>query len=507
MARVISQKMARTARFSLLFSLLWLAGCAQFATVKPTQPKLAITGSPQPALLASESQLKSAARLEKTDPARALGSYLASAETALDRLDHQPADRQARDLYNFSVARAIGVIEEAKLDPWDRPLTVPGPEGNYTLTTIKHPGPDRDPAAYDIIPSDSLVTGGTYVTERVTLLGVGAPVVAIGRQPNRSANKTFSMRRIYAGPTAIIRFQGRKAKLEFMEPFATEHVVLDGHDYPLAADFTAPVVVALTREKPADLGLIRMLRPEKYADTARLTRLQPYDANRIPVIFVHGLQDTPASWTPMINALWADPVIRRRDQLWVYSYPSGYPFFYSAALFRQALDDVARAFPNRKRVVLVGHSMGGMICHLMIIDPGEKIWLDAFGKPPSETNLPAETKRLAEESLIFHRRPEVARVVFMSTPHRGSDLAINWIGRIATNLIKMPFFVASIPTKVLSSALVPTEGTTPLKRVPNSIDTLSPTNRFVREMNKFPISPERPLSLDHRRSWAGRYAE
>ncbi|MGH8094970.1 MAG: esterase/lipase family protein [Chthoniobacterales bacterium] len=277
-----------------------------------------------------------------------------------------------------------------------------------------------------------------------------------------------------------------------MEPFATQHVVLDDHKYPLAADFTAPLAVGLTREKPQKLGIIRMLRPEKYADTARLTRLQPYDANRIPVIFVHGLQDTPATWAPMINALWADPEIRRRYQCWVYSYPSGYPFYYSADLFRRALDTLGRAFPNHKKVVLVGHSMGGLICHLMVIDPGEKIWLDAFGKPPAETNLPAETKELAEECLIFHRRPEVARVIFMSTPHRGSGLATNWIGRIGTSLIKMPFFFASIPIHALSSAMLPNAGTTPLKRIPNSIDTLSPRNRFVREMNKFPISPDVP---------------
>jgi hypothetical protein len=56
----------------------------------------------------------------------------------------------------------------------------------------------------------------------------------------------------------------------------------------------------------------------------------------------------------------------------------------------------------------------------------------------------------------------------------------------------MPFFVASIPVHVLSSAMLPSWGTTPLKRIPNSIDTLSPRNRFVREMNKFPISPEVP---------------
>jgi len=116
------------------------------------------------------------------------------------------------------------------------------------------------------------------------------------------------------------------------------------------------------------------LRPEKYAHTARLTCLQDYDPNRIPVIFVHGLQDTPASWAPMINTLREDPDIRRRYQFWVFSYPSGYPYPYSAALLRKELDSVDRAFPNHKGIVLVGHSMGGMVSRLMITDVGDKLW-------------------------------------------------------------------------------------------------------------------------------------
>src|SRR6266436_2776275 len=105
------------------------------------------------------------------------------------------------------------------------------------------------------------------------------------------------------------------------------------------------------RERPDKLGFIRLLRPEKYAYTARVTRLQPFDPGRTPVIFVHGLQDTPVSWVPMVDALRTDPEIQRRYQLWVFSYPSGYPYPYSAALLRHELDGIARKFPNRKPII------------------------------------------------------------------------------------------------------------------------------------------------------------
>ena len=58
--------------------------------------------------------------------------------------------------------------------------------------------------------------------------------------------------------------------------------------------------------RPEKLGLVRLLRPEKYQDTALLTPLQAHDPKRIPVIFVHGLDSTPATWAPMINALRKD---------------------------------------------------------------------------------------------------------------------------------------------------------------------------------------------------------
>jgi pimeloyl-ACP methyl ester carboxylesterase len=292
--------------------------------------------------------------------------------------------------------------------------------------------------------------------------------------------------------TAVIRFNDRRAEIEFLLPLSTERVSLGGHEYPLAADFTAAVFVGLSRERPDKLGFARMIRPEKYAETARLTRLQIYDPNRIPVIFVHGLQDTPASWTPMINAMYADPEIRRRYQFWVFSYPSGYPYPYSAALLRKELDGVDKAFPDHKKIVLIGHSMGGIISRLMITEVGDKIWRDFFGKSPAETNISGEARTLLEESLIFNHRKDVSRVVFICAPHRGAPMGQNWIGKIGTSLVRMPFLVAAVPFRAINAALVPDPSAAQLNRIPTSIDTLSPKNRFVVEIEKYPTTPGIP---------------
>jgi pimeloyl-ACP methyl ester carboxylesterase len=234
-----------------------------------------------------------------------------------------------------------------------------------------------------------------------------------------------------------------------------------------------------------------VFHPEAYADTARLFQLQQFDPTRTPVILVHGLQDTPASWAPMINSLRDDRWIREHYQFWVFSYPSGYPYPYSALLLRRDLDGIARAFPDRKRIVLVGHSMGGMIARLMVTDAGDKIWRDFFGTVPGKTPLTGETRHLLEEALVFNHRPEIKRVIFISTPHRGSSLASSWVGRIGASLVRAPRFMTSI-----YASFKPLEIADPaarqLNRVPNSVDTLDPNDRFVLAVNKLPLTPGIP---------------
>ena len=165
--------------------------------------------------------------------------------------------------------------------------------------------------------------------------------------------------------------------------------MFEGRTVPLAADYTVPLAVMLASTKPKNLELSRLFRPQKYAETAHLARLQPYDPNKTAVIVIHGLADTPATWAPMLNALRADEDIRRNYQFWFYSYPSGYPYPYSAAILRRELDGVEKRYPLRKPIVLIGHSMGSCISRLLITDANEKLWLEYFDKPPAAVKLSA----------------------------------------------------------------------------------------------------------------------
>ena len=470
-------------RFSAALLLFGWCGCAHLATVKTTEPRL-------PTIAASEDKLTLAkqhlAAAERAQLVVALGHDLSAAKLSLQVLDGRPNDSSAQSMYNFSVARVVENLERAKIQPWQHKIDIVNHGIDYTLATSKPIDSEHDPSRYDLFPTDTLQISGTFFRTRSSVSGIGAPLVAVGRTENPRSREQFELRRVYAPVTAVIKFSDKRAQLEFADPMKTERVAIGKRTFRLAMDLNAPIAMLIARERPERLGFARVINPQKYAETTRLTRLQQFDPARTPVIFVHGLQETGASWTPMIDTLRNDAWIREHYQFWFFSYPSGYPYPYSAALFRQDLDGVDHMFPNHKRVVLIGHSMGGMICRLMVTDAGDRIWRDFFATSPAKTPLSSDTRKLLEESLVFNHRPDVQRVIFISTPHRGSKFASGWIGRIGAALVRTPRLFTSVYTST-KPLLVSDPAARTLKRMPNSVDTLEPNDRFVQAVDKIPI--------------------
>ena len=475
--------------FGLALVLSGCCGCAgQLATVKTKTPRLFATA-------ASEAHLgtatKSLAAAENEQPSSALGHDLLATKLSSNVLERQPDDLSAQSIYNFSVARVVQDIERGNLQPWRQRVNVFTDNENYVLTSPKPVDSEHDPSRYDLFPTDSLKISGRFFETRSAATGIGAPLVAVGRAKNPQFREDYQLRRVYAPVTAVIKFSGERTHLDFVDPMRRERVAIGKRTFSLNVDLSAPIAMLVAREHPERLGFARLMDPQKYADTARLIQLQPFDPARIPVIFVHGLQETPASWVPMVDSLWDDLLIRKHYQFWVYSYPSGYPYPYVAALFRHDLDGIKRAFPIHKRVVLIGHSMGGTICRLMITDAGEKIWRDYFSTPPAKTPLASDTLKLLEKVLVFNHRTDIQRVIFISTPQRGSKLAAGWIGRLGAGLVRTPRLFASIyaSTKPL---LIADPAARPLNRMPNSVDTLEPNDRFVLAVDKLPVTPGIP---------------
>jgi pimeloyl-ACP methyl ester carboxylesterase len=362
------------------------------------------------------------------------------------------------------------------------------------ITHKPDPRPQWNPALYDFTPADEFDVKGTYVAKHERKEGLGAPTVVTGREMNENVKRDFGMPKVYYGITALVRFEGRRAVFDFEDPLATERVSFGGRSFPLAADFTTPIAVMLARTNPKKMELTRLLNPAKYAETARTARLQPYDPNKTLVLVIHGLMDSPATWAPMINELRGDEQIRRNYQFWFYSYPSGYPYPHSAAILRRELDEIEKRFPLRKKMVVIGHSMGGCISRLLLTDTGDKIWMHIFKKPPEQVSMSLETKKLVTDAVIFRHRPEIGRVIFVSAPLRGSELASGWVGRLGSSLVKSPVTLLKAGNEMLHLATFHSDDLN-LKRVPNSVDTLAPDNRFVKLINTIPIQPGVPYHV------------
>src|SRR6266487_3781368 len=476
--------------YSITASVLALAmaGCAQIAVVSEKRPAALPPGSGADQI--ATQTINSALVEEKKQPNVALGAFVEAARDALRQLDRNPANAEARHNYNFAVARIFTVVRDAKLNPWTHPMRV-GANGEFTLTWKRDPRPEWNLALYDLIPADELDFKGTYVKDHVKKDGIGAPLVAERTLTAQQASQLFCAPHIFYSVTATAQFEGSRCIISINDPLATETARVDGHTYPLAANFPAAYALQLAREKPQKLGLARLLRPQEYAATARIIRFEPYNPNKTVVLFIHGLMDTPTTWVPMLNDLRGDVDFRRNYQIWFYSYPSGYPYPYSAMILRQELDAIEKKFPLRKPMVIVAHSMGGCITRTLLTDAGTTLWLEAFGHSPAQTPMDAKSKHMLEEVLIFEHRRDIGRVVFMSTPHRGSDLASNWIGRIGSMIVKTPSKLITIGQTVREN-LTADPSALKLKRLPNSVDTLAPNNRFVVAINKVPITPAIP---------------
>ncbi len=479
------------ARFCVLVCAFLVASCGQYAEVSHVQPHLAGAAGIGP-LAEAERAMAKAMHEEGAQPMQALGDCLVALQAAARELERNPSNPIALRDYDFGIARIFRIIHDAHLDPWSAPLTIPSSDGNFVLTHKPDPRPEWNPALYDFTPADEYDVHGKYVTERTIRPGLGAAIVAVEREENQKARENFAPSRLFYSLSVVARFKGNQCELEPLDPLAHETVSFNGRTVPLAADFTVPLAVMLQQTDPKKHEFARLFNPEKYADAAAIERLQPYDPNKTVVLVIHGLMDSQATWTPMINTLRGDPLIRKNYQFWFYSYPSGYPYPYTAAILRAELDRVEKRFPNMKRMVVIGHSMGGCISRLLLTDSGNDLWLKIFGRPPEETPLSPQTRDYFQQELFFKHRPEIGRAIFVAAPLRGSNLATGWVNKIAAMLIREPTVSSVASDEMLKVTADIREEELKPKRRANSVDSLSPKSRFVHAINNIPLTPGVP---------------
>jgi pimeloyl-ACP methyl ester carboxylesterase len=418
-----------------------------------------------------------------------IGRYIDAAAEAGDILKKNPRDKQALQDYNFAVGRIFEVLHGENFEPWKKPLICPGAKGNWSFTMTHDGKPEHNPAFFRILPADRFNFKGSLVKDRSIKEGIGAPMVIASKGFDPTKFDPFIQgKNVYYGVTEVLQFNGRNCTAAYVDPLATETVKFGGHTFPVAADFTAPIGLALAELKPRKVEIAQMFRPGEFAANTRLARLQPYDPKKIPILCIHGLGDSQATWAPLIESLRGDATIRQNYQIWFFSYPTGYPYPMMAEVLRKKMDAINSYYPGHKPIVVIGHSMGGMIARELITDSEMKIWDAYYDIPPSELSLPKEAKQIIINALIFRHRPEVSRVIYMSASHRGADLATGFIGRLGARIIANTGDIIGGREEEADAVNMskPDPEGMQLKKLPNSIDALKPGNRFVTTMDELP---------------------
>ena len=242
-----------------------------------------------------------------------------------------------------------------------------------------------------------------------------------------------------------------KVRLNFLDTSLQETVPMEldsmsSDNWPLALDFSTPLACFPDSLPERDL-LSAMLESDSEEDSCGLYLIEPYQPGKIPVVFIHGLMSSPNTWVQMINSLKNDPMIRKRYQFWFYSYSSGVPVLASAGDLRKALlaarEELATTPETRAnfdRMVLVGHSMGGLVTRTLLQDDPHYILEQVTQRTWDElcSKLSPEELELAEDYAVLPELPFVHRAVFMAVPHKGSEMAQWSIARLGSRIVHLP---------------------------------------------------------------------
>lgn len=284
--------------------------------------------------------------------------------------------------------------------------------------------------------------------------GIGAPLAA-GTTQGILAKGFQVGPRVKTPVTALLRIQdprgqlatGRvSAQLELYPSSEAETVLIDHQHVPLEVEYTATLAYMLSGMPVWEFEFGGFLRGGLLEQKvpSRLIALEPYRADRIPVVFVHGTASSAVRWAEMLNDLRGDPRIRDHYQFWFFSYETGNPVPYSAMLLRDALQAAVAALdpsgrdPALHEMVVIGHSQGGLLTKLTAVDSGDRFWNAAFRKPPDELPADPETRDLLKRMLFVKPVPSVKRLIFIATPHGGSYVAGNRISQFVASLVRLP---------------------------------------------------------------------
>jgi pimeloyl-ACP methyl ester carboxylesterase len=429
-------------------------------------------------------------------------AFLSPADPSVTPAPIDPRNRLAADLYNLGLTLGLAAPEgdHVVLEPGERPLSF----GRLELTVDGETFRWGAFAFSRFIPVSEFKVRG--LRNRYRQAGVGAPLAGeltpIGEGPKAELARRRIPPRVKVPVTAFVRLENAhegiergtvRGRIELYPADASSSVEVGAHQVPLEQQPTAALAYMLEGAPVWETEYGGFLGADRPIFGDGLAMLHPYRPGRIPVVLVHGTASSPARWADMLNELQNDPQLRGRMQFWLFTYNTSNPILLSARQLRDALRQILSDLdpdgrdPALRRMVLVGHSQGGLLARLMVTDSGSRFWDNVSRVPLADLKVSAETRELLQTGMFFTPLPFVDTVVFIATPHRGSFRASGFALNLIRRLVRLPItLVRGIGDVIRDNPEAYFRQ--PFRGVPTAVDNMSPLSPFVRTLSDLPIA-------------------
>jgi len=140
-------------------------------------------------------------------------------------------------------------------------------------------------------------------------------------------------------------------------------------------------------------------------------------------------------------------------------------------------------------MVVIGHSMGGILSHMLVTDFEDRIGHELSDKPFEEVAADWDNREEARELVFFDYDVAAQRAVFLSAPHRGANMATSSLVGAVSQLAKLPSnIVLGTADFMKNSSNEDLKYQLSRKKV-TSVQSLRPDSPILLAMDKSPFKP------------------
>lgn len=415
-------------------------------------------------------------------------SSLTQARNAWNHLSHSPS-LEARQNYNLAVSNLFARLRCGSSD-WHAEAR--------KLGTVIDDSPNVG-LGYKLTDLEAVVPASRISLKQIGTRyqddGIGIPVVGWKSAPTKEKRR-FN----FAPPTGIplnlnatLDFSTQPPTWRFRYPGKVPQMKLGKRSEPLSVDWSASSALYWKMSDLDDADLTKVILPTRLTEHAGLFFATPYNPKKIPVVFTHGLYSSPGTYKKLYNELAGQKWFRDRYQVLFFSYPTGIAWPYNAAEFRRQIR-LAQDYAIKKgkgdltqwnKMVLIGHSMGGVISRASVIDPKEHLYNASYSKPIDELDISDSTRQAIKSVRLYKPLKAPTRVIYMASPHQGSPMADRLLFTWVSSLIRLPkTLTIDLATATLSEITKAIQQGGQTRPPLTSIGTLSPYYRPYRALNE-----------------------